>query len=82
MTRAARNFRSAALTRIHDNPSDGNGELRAGEAVRLREAHICDPGTRGRIVGFYATEPREALLILDDGRQLRVPTPKLERMSA
>jgi hypothetical protein len=69
------------LTLIDNSESDETGELRAGETVQLREAHIREPGTRGRIIGFYATEPREALLALEDGKQLRVPTPKLERVA-
>jgi hypothetical protein len=64
-----------------DSQSEENDGLRAGECVRLRERHaLRAAGTPGRIIGFYVTEPREVLVALDDGEELRVPYPKLERL--
>jgi hypothetical protein len=88
MTGAARDCRMGragvtrgCMTPIDESPSNGAGELHAGDVVELLESHdLVEAGTRGRIVGFYAMEPREALLILEGGGQLRVPSPKLERV--
>lgn len=69
------------LPRIHDNASDGAHDLRVGDVVRLREAHGGrDVGTLGRIIGFYVKDPREALLVVEDGEQLSVPDGKLEQV--
>jgi hypothetical protein len=68
------------MTRIDDDESDDECALRAGDVVRLREPHELHPaGTRGHIVGFYAIGPREALVALDSGDELRVPSMMLER---
>jgi hypothetical protein len=76
--------RAAAIVRgmtdSDGNPSNDTGELGVGDVVRLREPHgVIEAGTRGRVIGFYGTEPREALLALEEGQQLRVPLLKLER---
>ena len=69
------------MTRIDENAPDEAGELHVGDVVQLRGPHkFREAGTRGRIIGFYETEPREALLALEDGKELRVPHPKLERV--
>lgn len=69
------------MTRIDERATDGAGELHVGDVVQLREPHkFREAGTRGRIIGFYGTEPREALLALEHGDELRVPHPKLERV--
>jgi hypothetical protein len=68
------------MTRI-DGKAPKEGELHMGDVVQLREPHsFLEAETRGRIIGFYGTEPREALLALEDGRELRVPYPNLERL--
>jgi len=68
------------MTDTHENASDEADDFGIGDVVRLRESHRhFEAGTRGRIIGFYATESREALLALDDGGELRVPYPNLER---
>jgi hypothetical protein len=69
------------MTHIDENTSDEAGELRVGDVVQLREPHRrLEAGTRGRIIGFYETDPREALLALEDGEEVRVPFAKLERL--
>jgi hypothetical protein len=68
------------MTRIDENASDEQAGLRVGDLVQLRELHgLAEEGTRGRIIGFYGTEPREALLVTEDDGELRVPYLKLER---
>lgn len=90
----AANDRSLARRPVHVTQKDRSGDqmtridekapddaLQVGDLVRLREAYISsDAGTRGRIIGFYLTEPCEALLALEHGEELRVPHPKLERV--
>jgi hypothetical protein len=69
------------MTPNGENASDEARELGIGDVIRLREPHgLVEAGTRGRIIGFYATKQREALLALEDGRELNVPYAKLERV--
>jgi hypothetical protein len=69
------------MTDIDENASNEARELRIGDVVQLREPHrLLEAGTSGRIIGFYGTEPREPLLALEDGGELRVPYSKLERV--
>ena len=69
------------MTHYDANASSESGGLGVGDVVQLREPHsLLDAGTRGRIVGFYATEQREALLALEDGSELSVPYSNLERV--
>jgi hypothetical protein len=70
------------MSHDNENASEEGGEFSMGDAVQLREPHrLLEAGTQGRIIGFYARDLPEALLALDDGRQLSVPTAKLERVS-
>jgi hypothetical protein len=69
------------MTPSDENASGEAGELLVGDVVRLREPHEgLEAGTRGRIIGFYGTDPRDVLLALDGGGELRAPSPKLERL--
>jgi hypothetical protein len=69
------------MRRIDEKAPDRPDELHTGDVVHLREQHeSIEAGTRGRVIGFYTTEPREALLALEDGREVRVPCPNLERL--
>ena len=68
----------------HDDEDAAGGpdELDIGDVVQLREPHnLVEAGTRGRVIGFYAKERPEALLALDDGRHVSVPSAKLEQVS-
>jgi hypothetical protein len=69
------------MTRGDENASN-DGELRVGDVAQLRVPHgRLEAGTRGRVIGFYTAEPREALLALDDGQELRVLALNLERVA-
>jgi hypothetical protein len=65
----------------NENASNEDEELRVGDVAQLRVPHgRFETGTRGRVIGFYTAEPREALLALDDGEELRVLALNLERV--
>jgi hypothetical protein len=69
------------MTTTDTSTSNGAGDFRAGDVVRLRVAHqLSGAGTRGRIIGFYVKGQREALLSLEDGDEVSVPCTKLERV--
>ena len=69
------------MTRSDEKAPNPAGDLDVGDVVRLREPlKFVEAGTRGRIIGFYGRDPREALLALDDGGELCVPCQNLERV--
>jgi hypothetical protein len=70
------------MTGSGEDAPDEAEDLEIGDVVQLREPHnLLEAGTRGRVIGFYARAEHEALLALDDGRQLSVPTANLEVVS-